>query len=121
MSTANRKLVYIDNELVEAKEGSVDFDAGGLEGEEEMAETGFAGLSMKQKAGRVKLDVVLNGRQVQAWWNTSIERDVLVEFPDVTAGTTGYAFSGMRAKTVFSSNGATASLEFVGPAGAPVQ
>jgi hypothetical protein len=50
-----------------------------------------------------------------------IKRDVLVEEPDVLQGVRGCAFSGMEAKTTYSSSGATAMLEFVGPEGAPVQ
>lgn len=121
MSTATRKLVYIDGDLVQTKEGSVDVNAGGLEGTEVMSESGFGGMERKQIPGRVKMEVIINGEQNEQWWNESIRRDILVEFVDVPSGVRGWSFTRMECKTVFESSGATAALEFVGPKGLPVK
>ncbi len=120
MGTALRKIVYVDNDIVKASDGSVDFDKGGLEGEENMASQGFAGMDYKPLPGMVKFEVVLDGTEDEAWWNPNIPRDITVGFPDVTTGRTGVAFSAMICKSTFKSSGATAELVYCGPAGVDI-
>jgi hypothetical protein len=116
-TTAERKIVYVDGDIVEAKHGTVDVSPGGLEGTEEMASQGFAGLSYEPKPGKVEMDIIITPSTDYSLWDTVAVREIYVSFPD-TPGK-GWTFTGMKQQVVFQSSGATAKLTFCGPTGVP--
>lgn len=114
--TGKRKVVRIDGAEVAAKEGSVDYNVGGLSGEDELSTVGWAGMSRTPVAGMVKLEVIINGDEDESWWDPNIPRTIIVEQPDVPSAP-GYTWTGMLCKVTKQSSGSTAALEFGGPAG----
>lgn len=115
MSVGTRKVLYIDGTEADAEQGSVEFELGGLEGEAEMSETQFAGVSQKAMPGKVTAKILLNGKLKKDWWEPGVTFDLEVEMPE-----TGQVavFPGMYQIKVFKGAGKSAEIEFVGPAGA---
>lgn len=115
MSVGTRKVLYIDGVEADAEQGSVTFELGGLEGEAEMSETKFAGISQKPMPGKVSAKILLNGNLNKDWWEPNVTFDLEVEMPE-----TGdvAVFPGMYQIKVFKGDGKSVEIEFVGPAGA---
>lgn len=114
MSVATRKVLYIDGKEVDTEEGSVSFEKGGLEGEPEMSDNKFAGVSQKPVPARVKAKVLLNNNLKKDWWTSNVTFDVEVDMPD-----TGNLFAGSSMYQIkqFAADGKSAEIEFVGQEG----
>lgn len=117
MSTAQRKILFIDGNPVETKD-DIEVEKGGLEGEEVMSSTSYAGMSFKPMPGRVAAKVIYNASLDKDLWSPTQLRTILVEYADIGQAT---AFEGMQQKVHFKVDGDVVSIEFVGPAGQDVE
>lgn len=114
MSVGTRKILYIDGVEADTEEGSVSFEKGGLEGEPEVSDNRFAGVSLKFVPGRVKAKILLNKNLDKKWWTPNVTFDVEVEMPE-----TGEvcAFANMPQILTYKADGKSVEIEFVGPEG----
>ena len=124
MSTAKRKILWVDGDQVPTKEGSIEYELGGVEGDGEvMSDVGFEGIETKAVPGRVKAKVPITAKTrpliKSLWGNPNKLFEVSVEEPDLGGGG---AWTGMHQKLTFKvgSDGCV-DLEFVGGEGEPVE
>ncbi|GEM_PF-3742021 len=114
MSTAARVIVYVNGDTVDAKEGSVEVELGGLEGEAEMSTNGYVGTSYKPVASSVELEIIVTAATDQTLWDTAATYNVVVEYPDIQ---TSNVFSGMKQQLSYKVSSGGAKLKFCGPKG----
>ena len=124
MSTAKRKILWVGTKQIPTKEGSIEYEIGGVEGDGEvMSDTGYEGLETKAVPGRVKAKVPMTKKTrpliTKLWGNPNKLHEVSVEEPDLGGGG---AWTNMQQKHTFKvDSDGCAELEFVGPAGEPVE
>jgi hypothetical protein len=124
MSTAKRKILWVGSDQIPTKEGSIEYELGGVEGDGEvMSDAGYEGLETKAVPGRVKAKVTITAKTrpliTELWGNPNKLFEVTVEEPDLGGGG---AWTNMQQKLTFKvGSDGTADLEFVGPAGEPVE
>jgi hypothetical protein len=124
VSTAKRKTLWVGNEQIPTKEGSLEYELGGVEGDGEvMSDTDFEGIETKTVPGRIKGKVPITKKTrpliSKLWGNPNKLHEVTVEEPDLGGGG---AWTGMHQKLTYKvDSDGCAELEFVGPPGEPVE
>lgn len=124
MSTAKRKTLWVGNDQIATKEGSIEYELGGVEGDEDvMSDTEFVGVGTKAVPGRVKAKIPMTAQTRPLigvlWGNPNKLFEVTVEEPDLGGGA---AWTQMHQKLTYKVDGdGCAEVEFVGRAGEAVE